>query len=132
MRTNRIFRENTAQHMLNMHLFLIKQFGAMILEGDAPIDVAPFAAAIMNNKAHHGVFLQFGCGPTRAGNSRVERSDLDIDTRADGSCYHASWVYNVDGLAVQVTFAENGMQHGVGWWHPSLGTNRLLIGDMAS
>ena len=131
VRTNRIFRKDTARHMLSVHLFFIKQFGALILEGKAPIDVAPFAAAIMNNKAHLGVYLQIGCGPTLPSSSLVERSDLHIDTRTDGSCAHARWIYNVDGLCIQVTYAENGMQHGFGWWHPSLGTNRLLIGDMS-
>ena len=132
VRANRIFRENTARHMLYVYLYFIKQFGQLILEGKVPIDVAPFGEAIMKNMAHPGVFLQFGCGPTLRSNLLFDRSTLRIDTRADGSCVHASWIYNVKGLCVRVTYAENGMQHGFGWWHPSQGTNRLLIGDMAS
>ena len=131
VRTDRIFREDTARQMLNVHLFFIKQFGLMILEGEAKIDVAPFGEAIMKNKAHPAVFLRFDLDQCR-GNLLVGRSDLDICTRADGSCVHASWVYNVKGLCVQVTYAENRIRHGCGWWHPSLGTNRLLIGDIAS
>lgn len=130
VRANRIFRYDTGRQMLNMYLFFIKQFGGVILEGSAPIDIAPFAAAIMNNKAHPGVFLKFCCSPTVPGNPRVGRSDLRTDARPDGSCAHASWIYDVDGLAVQVTYAEHGMQSGYGAWHPSLGTNRLLIGDI--
>lgn len=127
VRANHIFPYETARQMLDMHLFFIKQFGGLILEGGAPIEIAPFAVAIMNNKAHPGVFLKFGCGPTFPGNSLVARSDLRIDARPDGSVAHASWIYNVDGVAVQITYAERGMQHGFGWWHPSLGTNRLRI-----
>jgi hypothetical protein len=130
VRANRIFRHDTRRQMLNMHLFFVKQFGCLILEGNAPIDVASFAAAIIANKAHRSVFLKFGCGPVLSGNSLVGRSNLRIDARADGSCAHATWVYNVDGLAVQVTYAENGVQSGYAWWHPSLGTNRLQIVDL--
>lgn len=132
IRANRIFRYDTARKMLAMHLYFVKQFGCLIQEGRAPIDLSPFAASIMNNRAHPGVFLKFGIGPTIPGNSLVARSKLRIDSRADGSVAHASWIYNVDGVAAQITFAERGMQHGFGWWHPSLGSNRLLIGDMAS
>jgi hypothetical protein len=132
VRTNRndIFPYDTKRQMLNMHLFFIKQFGGLILEGSAPIDIAPFATAIMNNKAHRSVFLKFGCGPTIPGNSLVARSKLLIAARENGSCASATWIYNVDGSAVQVMYAEHGMQSGHGWWHPSLGTNRLSIEDL--
>jgi hypothetical protein len=84
----------------------------------------------MTNKAHPAVYLKFACGPILAGNPLITRSDLRVDLRPDGSCAHASWIYNVDGTAVQVTFAEHGMESGYAWWHPSLGTNRLLIEDL--
>ncbi|HEV2551234.1 MAG TPA: hypothetical protein VGU20_28250 [Stellaceae bacterium] len=130
VRVNRIFRYDAARQMLNVHLFFVKQFGGMILEGSAPIDIKPFATAIMMNKAHACVYLKFGCGTTLAGNPLISRSDLRVDTRRNGSCAHASWIYNVEGIAVQATFAEHGMQSGYGWWHPSLGTSRLLMADM--
>lgn len=129
---DRIFREDTARRMLDVHLFFIKQFGMLILESGVQIDTTPFAEAIRKNKAHPAVFLQFGCGPTHDGNLMGGRSDLRMDMRSDGSCVHASWIYNANGLCVQMTYVENGMQHGSGWWHPSSGTHRLLIGDMAS
>ena len=131
VRANRIFRYYTARQMRNMHLFFVKQFSCLIQEGNAPIDLAPFAAAIMNNKTHPAVFLKFGIGPTIPGNSFVGRSNLLIDARPDKSDVRASWIYNVDGVAVQVTYAERGMQSGFGWWHPSLGTNRLRIENLS-
>jgi hypothetical protein len=76
--------------------------------------------------------LKFGIAPPIAGHSLVGRSDLCIDSRPDGSVAHASRFCNVAGAAVQITFARFGMQHGLGWWHPSPGTNRLLIGNGAS
>ncbi len=131
VRVNRIFRVDTSRQMLNVHLFFIKQFGLMILEGKTLIDIDSFGKAIMKDKAHPAVFLRFTLD-YNPGKLLVGRSNLEICVRDDGSYAHASWIYNVQGLCVQVAYAENGMQHGLGWWHPSQGTNRLLIGDMAA
>src|SRR5262249_38900466 len=111
IRANRIWSYDTARQMLNGHLYFVKQFGCMIQEGRAPIHLAPFAAAIMNNKAYAGVWLRFGVGPTLAGNSMVGRSKMLVTEQYKGGpCIHASWIYNVNGAAVQITYTATRMK----------------------
>src|SRR5262249_26228062 len=65
IRPNRIFPYDTRRKMLNVHLYFLKLFGGMIGEGakkeaegaeKIPIDIAPFADAIMQGRAHNEVF----------------------------------------------------------------------------
>jgi hypothetical protein len=51
--------------MKHVHLFFLKLFGCMICEAKAnghgiPINVKPFSDAIMLNRPHPEVYLQFG------------------------------------------------------------------------
>jgi hypothetical protein len=132
VRGNRIFPYDTAGQTLNVHLFFLKQFGCLIVEGGISIDPAGFANAILKNRAHPHVYLKFGCAPSLDGNAIVGRSDVKTATRSiDGSCAFATWLYHVGDLAVNVMFAADGEQREglVGAWHPRFGTNRLVIAD---
>lgn len=73
------------KQMLGVHLYFVKQFGfylveAGLLTGDAPpIDVRPFADAILSGTAHPHVYLKFGYGPTLEGHQAVAgMSDLEM------------------------------------------------------
>jgi hypothetical protein len=137
VRPNRIFRYDTHRHMLGVHLYFVKLFGGMIAEGPEkekqgvekiPIDITPFADAIMRGRPHKEVYLQFG-----RGDGSVGRSSLFCYKSEDGKSVKAVWVHRVGPVAVNVLF----LQGGVRWdnlrlaWNPNknLGSRQLRIVD---
>lgn len=122
VRLNRIFPHDTRRQMLKVHLYFAKLFGGMIREGEQkqgvekiPIDIRPFSEAIMGNRAHREMFLQFGIG-----DGAVGRSSLNCQIREDRKFVIAHWVHRLGGVAVNVLF----LQEGESWrnletaWHP--------------
>jgi hypothetical protein len=136
IRCNRIFPYNTQRQMLNVHLYFVKLFGGMICEGALKeaegaeklrISVTPFADAIMENRAHKEVFLQFGIG-----DGSIGRSNLNVQRREDRKYTIAHWIYRVGPAAVNVLF----LQEGERWenlhtaWNPMRRyKKRLLVAD---
>jgi hypothetical protein len=123
--------------MLGVHLYFVKLFGGMIAEGPEkekqgvekiPIDITPFADAIMRGRPHKEVYLQFG-----RGDGSVGRSSLFCYKSEDGKSVKAVWVHRVGPVAVNVLF----LQGGVRWdnlrlaWNPNknLGSRQLRIVD---
>lgn len=132
VRTNRIFRDDTAREMLNVHLYFVKLFGCHVAGNDIPIDITGFASAIINKKAHPCVFLKFGCGRMFAGKPMTGMSDMWLAPAAPGrSSTFATWFYNIEGVGINVMFAVDGekRQGLVGAWHPRQGTTRLTMAD---
>ena len=112
----KVFSTDFSESMLDVHLFFVKLFGCAIVELKTPIDISPFAEAILQKRYHPKVFLAFG-------------SSLDMGTgmtniqtvNIDDSCVYATWFYIVEPIAVNVIYAEpsekrEGLVHA---WHPS-------------
>lgn len=125
VRANRIFRTGARQRMLGVHLYFVKLFGCHVASKTVPIPLAPFGNAIMQNKAHPNIYLQFGRWPTgeMAGISDLQTIQLE------GSAVAARWFYTTGLLGVNVTFAAdssqlNGLTES---WHPRYGTTKLTI-----
>jgi hypothetical protein len=132
IRANRIFPRNTRQSMLNVHLYFVKQFGCKIAGTDIPIDIKPFADAIMHGCAHPLVLLRIVRAPFFSHAVISGQSEMKAAVRRiDESCRFAMWMYVLDTLAVDVMFAAEGerRQGQVGAWHPRFGTNKLLVSD---
>jgi hypothetical protein len=127
IRRSHIFRYDTRRQMLNVHLFFLKLFGAMIIEtkGKAPIDVTPFADAIMSERAHPEVYLQFGKGDGTVGRSNLEC--IKIET----GHIMALWLYRIGPVTVNVMYAQDeGVWEGLSdTWHPKFPTKRIEIAD---
>jgi hypothetical protein len=66
-RAQSVFSYDTHEAMLHAHLFFVKVFGCMVLEGRVPIDVASFAAAIRSGKAHPSMLGAFSANAISAG-----------------------------------------------------------------
>jgi hypothetical protein len=126
VRGNRIFRHDTKRKMRHVHLYFLKQLGGLALEskGSIPIDVAPIADCIVNDRFHPEVYLQFGKGDGTVGRL-VEALKLDTGHLLVCSFYRAGL------LTVNVIFA----QAGADWeglsktWHPRRGSNRFVVAD---
>lgn len=132
VRTNRIFRYDTAREMLNVHLYFVKLFGCHIAGNDIPLDIASFADAIMNEKAHPCVYLKFGCGRMFAGKPMTGMSDMWLTPAPPGgTSTFATWFYDVETVGINVMFAvaEERRQGLVGAWHPGHSTTKLTMAD---
>jgi hypothetical protein len=131
MRANRIFCCGARRGMLNVHLFFVKLFLGMIVDGDAAFDRAAFSRAILSGTAHPNVYLKLGLFDGLNGRVVAGASNLEVDYyAADGRPAFAAWLYEPgSGIAVMVMYAADGEQRqGLdGAWHPKLSTTRLLI-----
>jgi len=114
--------------MLDVHLFFLKLFGCRIAEEGIPIDIRPFAEALVHRKSHPGIFIAIG--PTSfslPGKTILGWTEISVAQREDGSCAYAQWFYHVQNVAVLIMYAEPG-EHRQGLaqaWHPST-QGRLL------
>lgn len=133
IRANRIFPYDTKRQMLHVHLYFLKLFGCMVVEGQVPLDITIFANSIMNEKAHPCVYLEFGPSMSYDGKGVVGRSDLEALKNDYNECVFAVWLYQLAHLTVNVMFAASN----VGWdkgrlsrtWHPKFGTKRLTVAE---
>jgi len=131
VRANKVFKYNTKQHMLCVHLFFVKLFGCHIDAFKIPIDIGPFSNAILNRKAHPRVYLNFGWDTFTAEKPRVCVTDMHVEKSIDGQSIVASWIYLINGLGVNVMYATEGEERQglVNAWHPRFGSNRLFFSD---
>lgn len=131
-RANRLFPYNTVDKMLKVHLYFTKLFGCLIAEGKVPIDIAPFAEALMSGHPHPNLYLAFG--HLRLPITAAGGSDLHVLKREDGTVVCAAWLYNVGDLAVRVMYAIDGVTNeGLRpAWHPRMGAKRLSFTDFSS
>jgi hypothetical protein len=94
----------------------------MVREGEQKLgeekistDLQPFADAIIANRAHREMCLQFGIG-----DGTVGRSNLNCQIREDRKFVIAHWVHRLGAVAVNVLF----LRKGENWlnldtaWHP--------------
>jgi hypothetical protein len=129
--TDEIFPADTQRSMLNVHLYLVKLFGCMVMDGKVPsIDLKPFGEAILKNQPHPNIYIAFG--PADAGSRVVSRaSNLHVyNFPADGRCAFAEWTHGVENLRVALLFALDGemTEKLVGTWHPKFGHTHLAMG----
>jgi hypothetical protein len=131
VRTNRVFRHDTSRKMLGVHLYFVKLFGCHIAGSGIPIEINGFSRAIMQQKAHPGVYLTFGLGRTFAGKPMTGMSHIHMwfTQSLSGRPTSATWFYDIKGFSVCVTFAARGGEGLVGAWHPRQGTTRLVIAE---
>lgn len=129
LRCNRVFSDFTTQHMRETHLYFAKLFGCLILEGDLRIDLAQFATAILEDRAHPNLHLKFG-RPSADPRISVGRSDVWA-WPPEGPVAFATWFYSLPHVWVNVMFALPGQRREglVGAWHPTQGSKRLLMAD---
>lgn len=131
LRTTRIFPYDTKRQMIDVQLFFLKLTGCMLGEAkalgqDVGIDIDPFSRAIMTGKPHPDVLLQFGTC-----DGIVGRSDLYC-WKAPGGPVLASWLYQLDTIAVGITYLPVGqLEPLVPFWNPNSKRHgkRLQIAD---
>jgi hypothetical protein len=126
VRTNRVFHQDTARHMLHMHLFFVKWLGCQIVESNIAISppIGTFSEAIMKNKPHQNIWLAFGMS-NRDG--WVGASNIDAATFASNSGHdYLCRIYAAGKLEVRVRFSSVKLGDD---WHPQ-DPNRFIIADL--
>jgi len=122
---DKVFPRAVKRSMLGVHLFFVKLFGCLIVEHAVPLDVQPFADAILRGVAHPKVHLAFWAHPPR---KRAGRTPVFVSKVGDILQY-AGWVYVLDHIAVNVVYLESPQRRKdlVHAWHPSTVCKRLRI-----
>lgn len=124
-RCNRVFPYNTRKGMLNVHLYFVKAFGCLVIEGGIALNTSGFSRAILEGRPHPNLYIRFGRS-TDTGVVVAGGSDVHAEL-TDGNVAVASWLYQVGDVTVNVMYAADG-EHRQGLelaWHPKLGSKRL-------
>ncbi|CAM3221001.1 HNH endonuclease 5 domain-containing protein [Burkholderia ubonensis] len=115
----RIFPHHTRCAAIYLQLYFVKLFGCRIIEEDIPIDIRPFANALLNAKTLESVtlgfaFLRDDTGKRSAGVTHIE----GINVRGSTVC--ATWLYSVGELSVFVEYSTLPKKSkSVRWWRPT-------------
>ncbi len=129
VRCNKIFPYDTRGALRNVHLYFVKAFGCQIVEGGIPIDIGPFARAILEGRSHPNLYLAFGSTPQYdALPEMIGGSDVHV-AMLEKQCAFATWFYEVGSLSVNVMYAiegekREGLAHA---WHPRFGQKCLTM-----
>ncbi|WP_211440936.1 hypothetical protein [Collimonas humicola] len=127
IKLNKVF-ERPRESMLDVHLYFVKLFGCRIAENSIPIDIKPFADALLQRAAHPQVFIAIGPSSLLLpGKTILEFSEIDTLKLADDRHVYAQWTYRVNNVTVLIMYAEPGQRRqGLSQsWHPST-QGRLL------
>lgn len=122
---HQVFPGSVTSSMLDVHIYFVKLFGCAIIEHREPIDIAPFAEAILQHKPHPNVYLSFW--PDLEMGTGLSNMETD---NVDGKCVYATWFYIVEPISVNVMYAapnecRQGLIHA---WHPRNTSMHLQIG----
>jgi hypothetical protein len=129
IRGDAVFSHDTRRQMLGVHLFFVKLLGCHLADaGQSTFDLAPLSQAILDERAHPNVYLQFGYGATMGGALHMGTSEFRIDATSTGVKF-GLWAYSAGGFSAMVALVDYNLPKVPGrWWHPRLG-NRLTIAD---
>jgi hypothetical protein len=122
---DKVFPRAVTQSMLGVHLYFVKHFGCRIVEHSVPLDVQPFADAILRGVAHPKVHLAFWAHPPRR---RAGLTKISV-VKVGDTLQYAGWFYVIDRIAVNVVYLESpqrrkNLAHA---WHPSTVCKRVRI-----
>ena len=129
IRLHRVFPGSVKSSMLDVHLFFVKGFGCKIVEGDAPIDLKPFAKALLRRQPHPSLYIAI-CPQLDSRIDILGHSELyaNNDVRT-GRSISASWLYYLDLVTVRIMYIDPSRQTGeiVDTWHPTNVTKIMRI-----
>lgn len=130
LRGDAVFPYDTRRHMLAVHLFFVKILGCALADSeDSPFDLSSLSSALLHERAHPSIYLQFGLGATMGNALHMGTSDITVDALSNGAKF-GIWCYSAGGFSAMVALMEHNAPKVPGrWWHPRLG-NRLTISDL--
>lgn len=128
VRPSRAFKNGLRPGLLGVHLYFIKLFGCLILDGKVPIDTQPLAKAILDNTPHPHVYLAFLAVTSR----KLQQYAIVTPVEAisiNGKLSGAQWFYFVGRVGVHIIYAPaiHKRSDKVHLWHPSYTTKTLTL-----
>lgn len=130
VRMNRLFPYGTRAQSVQLHLYFVKLFGCLVREGDVPIDLADFSAAICSGKPHPGIYVAVGLmdKALAGGAGTAGLSDIHCDFYQDGKPAFVAWFIHMGNVCIQVMLAAAGEHRDglINSWHPSRNKQLLL------
>lgn len=123
-----VFQNGLRLGLLGVHLYFIKLFGCLILDGKIPIDTRSLAQAILDNAPHPHVYLAFLAVTSQKLQQHAFVTPIETMSINDKlSC--AQWFYFVGQIGVHVIYAPEIDIHSdkVHLWHPAHATKKLVI-----
>ena len=128
VRLSPAFRNGIRRPMLGVHLYFLKLFGCLIADNEIPIDLAPFADAILNESPHPNVYLSF-LAVSHAGIRQYAAITPVYTEKVAGTIVLANWFYFIGPLAVNVTYAlaVRSNTKDVHLWHPSSSDRSIIV-----
>lgn len=121
--------------MLNVHLYFVKIFGCHVAEHKIQLDTKALSTAILNGKAHPGIYLKFGITSLFAGEPWIGASNaLAEQNSVSGNISCITWLQTYGDFAVQFMYlAGNEKREGlIEAWHPKMGTNKLVFANFTN
>jgi hypothetical protein len=122
------FRNGLRRGLLGVHLYFIKLFGCLILDGKVPIDTQPLAQAILDNAPHPHVYLAFLAVTSRKLQQHAIVTPVETIS-INGNLSGAQWFYFVGRIGVHIIYAPaiHTRSDKVHLWHPSYTTKTLTL-----
>jgi hypothetical protein len=101
----KVFPGHTKQATLDIHLYFIKVFGCLIVEGSLPIDISSFSTALRERRAHEEVYLVVAKTPLNP-SQKVANVSAVHALNANGLSHAAVWMYTFCPVSCEsATFA---------------------------
>jgi hypothetical protein len=126
------FTKGLRPSMLGVHLYFAKLTGCLLLDGGAPFETQSLAAAILDNRPHADLYLQFMTLPGASLRHQAFVTPVTVGT-VRGQEVSAQWYYGVGRLAVHVAISPHihGPRGSLHFWHPRFSTKTITIGGRA-
>lgn len=128
------FPGHTREAALDVHLYFVKMFGCLIVEGNVQIDLKPFSDALLQRRALPELCLQIVTTSGTPAIVAARTTDVHTVQTQGGRIEWAAWIYDVPPIGVKVLY----LRAGASWrpnrpiWHPSLPAKAVRIARLMS
>lgn len=127
---SKVFPGQTKSGALDVHLFFVKIFGCLILEGNIPIDINSFSEALLKRNHHDEVYLTIAITPLDKKMKIASISDIHA-LNANGHSDAVAWMYTFSPISVRVSFfsKKSNLKLWPNSWHPKNSGKCIKLGN---
>lgn len=129
-----IFPNDAETSMLRVYLYLLKAFGCMAnvaFDGAGwDLDLRDIGKSFLDGTSHPRIFVRFGVFPS--GKDWIGATDPWVSAnRTYRQLDVVWWIYSVKGVGAAVFYVRDNPEfvRKERLWHPSFGTNHLVVAD---
>lgn len=129
-----VFPGRARTSMRDVHLYFVKHFGCILMEHAIPVDLGGFSRALLENRTHADVHLDFWAVPEKALHRVAGLSEVHGLQGEDGRPAFVWYFYEAGPIHVRVMWARPSLRHAalIGSWHPSRVTRLVRLSGMGA